>query len=210
MSPGLRTLALYSLLALVFPGLWPQVRGEEYTVHKFQRQQLSDVYYSEGANFGDFDGDGTMDVVYGPYWFRGPEFQEKHELYPAKAQPREAYADNFFSWIYDFDHDGRNDIFTVGFPGTPAYVYQNPGPNGFDQPWPKHEVFDWVSNESPHFIQIVGDETPELVCTRDGFFGYATINKDQPLGTWTFHPISERSAPDRFGHGLGVGDIDGD
>ena len=89
---------------------------------------LTDSYFSEGANAGDIDGDTCVDVVYGPYWFKGPEFTERHEIYPAKPQPRDANADNFFNWVYDFTGDGRNDVFVVGFPGTPAYVYQNPGP----------------------------------------------------------------------------------
>ena len=76
--------------------------------------------------------------------------------------------------------------------------------------WRKHVVFDWVSNESPHFTNLVGDERPELICTRDGFFGYASVNWDQPDQPWTFHAISGDVAPKKFGHGLGVGDIDGD
>ena len=56
----------------------------------------------------------------------------------------------------------------------------------------------------------MGDERPELVCTRDGFFGYATIDPDQPFGEWPFHAISEKVAPIPFGHGLGVGDVNGD
>src|SRR5262249_42707199 len=32
----------------------------------------------------------------------------------------------------------------------------------------------------------------------------------QPFKKWTFHPISDRTAPERFGHGLGVGDVNGD
>ncbi|MCA9152694.1 MAG: hypothetical protein KDA92_25495, partial [Planctomycetales bacterium] len=177
---------------------------------RFDRIQLTDVYYSEGAHAGDLNGDGQADAVYGPYWFEGPAFQQRHELYPAKPQDVNGYADNFFSWVYDFNKDGRNDIFVVGFPGTPAYVYENPGAAGWDKPWPKHEVFDWVSNESPHFTNLVGDDTPELVCTRDGFFGYATVDPDAPLAAWKFHTISDRIAAERFGHGLGVGDVNGD
>jgi hypothetical protein len=37
--------------------------------------------------------DGRVDPVCGPYWFAGPGFREKHEIYPAKAEPRERYAD---------------------------------------------------------------------------------------------------------------------
>ena len=76
--------------------------------------------------------------------------------------------------------------------------------------WEKIQVFDWVSNESPQLTNLVGDERPELVCTREGFFGYASIDWSKPLSSWTFHPISEKVATERFGHGLGVGDVNGD
>ncbi|HBE67242.1 MAG TPA: hypothetical protein DDW52_03745, partial [Planctomycetaceae bacterium] len=179
-------------------------------IHSFERQELTDVYYSEGIAVGDINGDQQPDIVYGPHWYAGPEFKRANEIYPATPQPREKYADKFFAWIYDFDSDGHNDVFTVGFPGTPAHVYRNPGPEALQRHWTKHEVFDWVSNESPHFTQLVGDDRPELICTRDGFFGYATIDWTQPFKKWHFHPISQQVAPKRFGHGLGVGDVNGD
>lgn len=186
------------------------VAADDYVLHTFERQQLTDVYYSEGVAAGDINGDGKTDVVYGPYWFAGPDYKTKHLIYPAKPQPLERYADNFFSWVYDFNGDDHADVFVVGFPGTPAYVYENPGPDRLDQLWKKHQVFDWVSNESPHFINLVGDKRPELVCTRDGSFGFATIDWKKPFTAWTFHAISEKITATRFGHGLGVGDINGD
>lgn len=184
-------------------------KGDDHVVFQFKRQQLTNVYYSEGANVGDLNRDGHPDIVYGPYWFEGPAYTTKHELYPPVPQPREKYADNFFSWIYDFNGDGWNDVFVVGFPGKPAYVYENPK-GKFDKPWQKHQVFDSVANESPHFQNLVGDERPELICTYDGAFGFATIDWKNPLGKWTFHAVSKKSAPKQFGHGLGVGDVDGD
>jgi hypothetical protein len=180
------------------------------SIHRFERIMLTDVYYSEGANAADFNNDGQIDAVYGPLWFAGPDFQQRHEIYPPKPQPREAYADNFFSWPYDFNGDGWTDVLVVGFPGTPAYVYENPTKPAATEHWTKHEVFDWVSNESPHFTNLVGDPRPELVCTRDGYYGYATFDPEQPWQAWTFHTISEQVATPRFGHGLGVGDVNGD
>lgn len=192
--------------------MWPNgsVVADEYTLHEFERQKLTGTYFSEGANAGDLNGDDVADVVYGPYWFAGPDYKNKYEIYRPVPQDTNRYADNFFSWIYDFNSDGWNDVFVVGFPGTPAYVYENPKADGLDSHWKKHQVFDWVSNESPQLINIVGDERPELVCTRDGFFGFATVNWDKPFDAWEFNPISKQIASKRFGHGLGVGDVNGD
>jgi hypothetical protein len=181
----------------------------ERTLDSFRRQQLSGEYFSEGANAGDLNRDGKPDVVCGPYWYEGPSFEKRHEIYPPQPQPLDFWADNFFSWVYDFNGDGWNDVFVVGFPAKPAYVYENPGAR--DGHWPKHAVFDAVANESPHFINIVGDERPELVCTFGGAYGYATIDWDKPFEKWTFHVVSsDKSAPGQFGHGLGVGDLSGD
>src|SRR5258705_13201376 len=60
------------------------VSAADYTLHTFKKIQLSDQFWGEGANFGDFNHDGKMDVVSGPYWWEGPAFQTRHEYYPAK------------------------------------------------------------------------------------------------------------------------------
>jgi putative membrane-bound dehydrogenase-like protein len=195
-------------LCLLF--LAATVEADDYSLHSFERQQLTGTYFSEGANAGDVNADGVADVVYGPYWFAGPDYKTKQEIYPPVPQDMNRYADNFFNWVYDFNDDGWSDVFVVGFPGTPAYVYENPKADGLGSHWKKHQVFDWVSNESPQLTNLVGDERPELICTRDGFFGFATVNGDEPLGTWDFHPISEQVTATKFGHGLGIGDVNGD
>ncbi|MCA9774986.1 MAG: hypothetical protein KC466_21380, partial [Myxococcales bacterium] len=85
-------------------------RAGERELHSFDRIRLTDVYYSEGASAGDIDGDGHVDAVYGPYWFAGPKFEEKHEFYAPVPQPTDRYADHFFAWVRDFDGDGDNDV----------------------------------------------------------------------------------------------------
>jgi hypothetical protein len=199
-----------AVVAWVVAGAIATARAEDYRIDTFDRQQLTDVYYSEGVGAGDLNRDGRVDIVYGPYWFAGPGFKEKYEIYAAKPQPREKYADHFFAWVHDVNGDGWDDVVTAGFPGTPGYVYENPGTAGHDRHWPKHTVLDKVSNESPQFTNFVGDDRPELVCSRDGYFGYATIDPGRPFEAWAFHPISDKVAPIPFGHGLGVGDVNSD
>src|SRR3954451_9559179 len=56
---------------------------EGYTIHTFKKIQLTENFWSEGANYGDFNHDGKMDIVSGPYWWEGPDFHIRHEYYPA-------------------------------------------------------------------------------------------------------------------------------
>ncbi|MDB5384406.1 MAG: putative rane-bound dehydrogenase domain protein, partial [Planctomycetaceae bacterium] len=184
--------------------------AEDFQVHRFERQQLTDVYFSEGANFGDFNQDGKPDVVHGPYWWEGPEFKTRREIYPPKPQNRDGYSTNFFTWVHDFTGDGWNDLVSVGLPGSAAVLYVNPGAGKVldaTNHWQTHKVFDGVGNESPLFLNLVGDAAPELVCNHAGKFGYAVPNGEKQ---WTWHAISEAVGEYPFGHGLGVGDVNGD
>ena len=61
------------LLPLTLLAQSPAASGE------FSRQQLTDEFWAEGANFGDFNKDGKMDVVYGQWWFEGPDFTKRHQ-----------------------------------------------------------------------------------------------------------------------------------
>jgi hypothetical protein len=35
---------------------------------------LSPLHYAEGADAGDINGDGVLDLVAGPNWYQGPDF----------------------------------------------------------------------------------------------------------------------------------------
>src|SRR5262245_57892409 len=97
---------IIALLALAIgSSAMPCLLGEDFALHTFDRRELTDIYYSEGIAAGDLNRDGHTDIVYGPFWFAGPSFQEKREIYPAMPQPRDKYADHFFAWVYDFNGD---------------------------------------------------------------------------------------------------------
>lgn len=182
--------------------------AEKRQIPSYERIKLSDTFLAEGANFGDINGDGVMDLVAGPYWFAGPEFTERVKYYDGKQFDIEGYSDNFFAFVYDVDQDGLSDIVIIGFPGKEARWYQNPGSKpGF---WPMHIAYPTVDNESPTFTDITGDGLPELVFHTGGRLGFAQINNTDPTDVWEFHPISEDLGYPQFTHGLGVGDVNGD
>jgi hypothetical protein len=175
----------------------------------YRKLQLSDQFLCEGATFGDFNRDGKMDVVAGPYWYEGPDFKTRHDLYPAAAFDPLKYSDNFFAFAHDFNGDGWTDIFVLGFPGVDASWYENPAGKG--TAWRRKVVFLPVDNESPTFADLFGTGQPVLICMREGRLGYATFDPKDPGRPWTWNPISPVVPGwQRYTHGLGWGDVNGD
>lgn len=199
------------------------------SVPGFKKLQLTDQFWAEGADFGDFNHDGIMDVASGPYWYEGPDFKTRHEYRPAtnffvhtnsagvaeKISGYEgalgvnnAYSDNFFTFVYDFNNDGWPDIMVIGFPGKEAYWFENP--KGQPGQWQRHLIYNNAENESPVLVDLIGEGKPQLVCNSGGFFGYAQADWNNPGQPWKFHHISAKGPWGKFQHGLGVGDVNGD
>ncbi|HEX5218903.1 MAG TPA: HEAT repeat domain-containing protein [Verrucomicrobiae bacterium] len=175
----------------------------------FKKIQLSADFYAEGAYYGDFNRDGKLDVVAGPFWFAGPDFQQKNEIRPpAKFDPH-GYSDNFLTYTADFNGDGWTDVFYVPFPGAEGYWYENP--QNKSGHWQKHLAYSMVGNESPGLADVTGDGRPDLILNNEGHLGYATFDPAKPNEPWKFRAVSPKDSRfQRFTHGIGAGDINGD
>ncbi len=196
---------------------------------EFTKLQLTNEFWGEGMGYGDFNHDGKMDVAYGPYWWEGPDFKVRHTYaddshrskikkpdgtevefngYKGALSHENEYSGNFIVYGYDFNGDGWSDILVIGFPGAEAFWYENPkGGNG---PWEKHLAWDNVDNESPEFTDLLANGKPVLVCNSHGYFGYAQPDPMHPTAKWAWHNISSKGGWQRFTHGIGVGDVNGD
>src|SRR5215469_15615046 len=78
-----RCLATLAGVAASYPLFILEADAADYTLHTFQRIQLTDKFWTEAPAIGDINRDGHVDVVVGPFWYEGPDFRKRHALYPA-------------------------------------------------------------------------------------------------------------------------------
>lgn len=177
---------------------------------RWDTERIHDRFYTEGGSAGDIDGDGNVDIVSGPLWYKGPEFVQSYEIAPARQLPVKRYSDQFFSSVLDATGDGANDVLVIGFPGAPARLYVNPGHGKLDEHWPMHEITGAVDNESPAVVDLVPGGLPEIVCGQNTQYGYYAAGEDATK-PWNWTPVTRPGAcGGRFAHGFGVGDVNGD
>jgi hypothetical protein len=187
-------------------------------VPTFQTTTLSMDHTAEGADVGDIDKDGVLDLVAGPIWYKGPAFAMGGKiLATVPTFTRDEYSTFFLSFVADIDSDDNLDVIGIGDAGggngtgTPnAHWYKNPGPQNLAMTWQKIPIYDGlVANESPIFADLVGDAKKELVFMTDQRLGYA-VPGASPMDPWVFQEVSSMSFGTPYVHGLGVGDVNGD
>ena len=175
----------------------------------WEKITLQNKFYAEGAYHGDFNKDGKLDVVSGPYWYEGPDFKKVHEFYTAKPYDKNVYSENFFSFSGDVDKDGWDDIIVVGFPGKDSWWFRNP--QGKDGNWDRFVFDTFVGNESPTYVDINGDGVKDVVyINKKGQYGYGSPDPADPTKPWIFTQIGPIANLHHFTHGMGVGDVNKD
>lgn len=175
---------------------------------KFRKQVISSETFEAAAAF-DVDGDGVLDIVTGGYWYKGPTFRERFLIADNLRRYRDYY-DEFSVIPMDVDGDGRTDFVTGGWWGNSLRWRRNPGRHvfGWDMtPWSEHVIEANAGNvETTRAWDVDGDGEVEIVPNTPNHALCAYKLTRDGTGAFRKHVIY----PDKLGHGLGYGDVDGD
>jgi hypothetical protein len=189
---------------------------------KWKKTVIDGKFRSEGVAIADINKDGKLDVLVGDSWYEAPSWARHDIRKPGDyGDGLRSYSECMTCWTDDINGDGWPDQIVIGFPGNPAYWYENPkGKEGY---WPRHEIWHSACNETPLYTDLFGDGRRVLVMgwqpkgkDNEGQMAWFSPGSD-PTRLWEMHPVSEPSRPGqvvpgtfRFAHGLGVGDLNGD
>ena len=114
-------------------------QAKDFYIHTWTKHHANKHFWAEGGAAGDFNRDGHSDLVVGPYWYAGPDYGKRHEIYPAiesfemkgadgnsvklpgfpgALSGRNGYSKNFLCFVHDLNGDEWDDVLVLGFPGA--------------------------------------------------------------------------------------------
>jgi hypothetical protein len=174
---------------------------------RFRMQRVNDFYYAWSAAAADINHDGVMDIVAGPFYYLGPDYQVSREIYPSQTSTvGTQYTPAMVNFAYDYTGDGWPDVLVAN--GRPMSLYVNP--KGELRRWDKYNVLPTINSEVAVFKDIDGDGKPDVVFVGGGAVCWAGSDPANPTAPWIVHAVSEQGYGVVAQHGVGSGDINGD
>jgi hypothetical protein len=166
----------------------------------FEKHTL-DLGASEAAAIADINGDGKPDVVSGENWYEAPGWL-KHKFRTLNFQDN--YVDDFSDLPLDVNNDGHMDVVTATYFARKLVWMENPGKGKGD--WKEHVIDSGFPTEFAFLVDLTNsgkqrDLLPEFDKADAPLTWYESKN-----GAFVKHVVS----PGSFGHGIGVGDVNGD
>jgi hypothetical protein len=201
---------IFLLLAAITTSSAAAQKSPTFVVHRIGQ------FRSEACGVADFNNDGKLDIVAGPYWYEAPHWKphqfrslegkadEKGKTYKVDEKGV-GYWDDFMNVPLDVDGDGLTDVVTCSWFSRQVDWYRNTGPNG--GPWPMNLGEKNGNYECGEIWDIDGDgkALEILPDTKDTKWYEVGVKADGTRGLIK-HRVSAAERP----FGGGVGDINGD
>lgn len=203
----MKTRLVFLLVALVLLASVSSAGGQI----QFEKIVVDKTFRSEGVAVADVNRDGKLDILAGDVWYAAPDWKMHEIRSVGQYDGSKGYSQTFANFAQDVNGDGWADSIIIGMPGEPCWWYENPK----DKPghWKQRMVVDSACNETPLFVDLLGNGKPVLVFAvrPKGLMAWFSVPSDLD-GLWDMHIIAGPDAPgtDRYSHGLGVGDVNGD
>jgi dienelactone hydrolase len=200
-APGKASPATRRWLALVVVLLTPWCSFAQDVA--FRRHVINaDSEFMSAAVF-DVNKDGKLDIVCGGYWYEAPTWK-KHFL--RKVEVLGGRPDGYAHQVLDVNGDGWLDLITVNWRSASLKWIEHPGADlAKGQEWKAHVIATPGSSETGRLVDLLGDGTPVLLPCGANFAAWWELKRG-PKPEWIRHELPRELA----GHGIGVGDINGD
>ncbi|HEY9126363.1 MAG TPA: VCBS repeat-containing protein, partial [Acidobacteriaceae bacterium] len=187
------------LLVTVIPALLAATRPADIA---FRTTQI-DPGYNETAALADINHDGKLDMISGDSWYEAPNWT-KHHL--RDIDYANNYIDNFSDLPLDVDNDGYPDVIQCSYFAHKIIWLKNPGPGlAQNQPWTENIIDDAGPTEFAFLVDLNNDGKAQEILPEYDRPNVPLSWYELQSGKWIKHTVADHS----FGHGIGVGDVNG-
>lgn len=154
----------------------------------------------ESAGIADINQDGLPDIVCGEFWYEAPKWTS-HKV--AELVESDEYFNDFSNLPQDVDNDGDMDIISCAWHSQLIYWRENPG-EGQEGLWKVHEIDKPGNVETQLLYDLNYDNEMDIVPNvANQVCWYEKVPGE---AKWIKHEVGKEGT----GHGVGVGDINGD